>query len=88
MFIRYYYIVKNSWNRQRFLVWKYNFASFLQEETLLDILLHKYSDTSTYEGFMLFIFLITLMEVVTEFESSFWDIQHPKDIANGIYLTF
>jgi len=42
----------------------------MEEQTLLDILLLKYSHTCTYEGFMLFIFLITLMEVVTEFESS------------------
>ena len=61
---------------------------WMEEQTLLDILLLKYSHTCTYEGFMLFIFLITLMEVVTEFESSCWDIQHPKNIATGIYLTF
>ena len=41
----------------------------MEEETLLDILLYKYSHISIYEGFMLFIFLITLMEVVTEMES-------------------
>jgi len=76
----------------KILTLKYNFASFkfrwMEEETLLDILLHKYSQTSTYVGFVLFIFLITLMEVVTEFESSCWEKQHPKNITTGIYLTF
>jgi len=42
----------------------------MEEETLLDILLSKYSHTFTYEGFLPFTILITLMEVLHEFESS------------------
>lgn len=68
------------------------FASFQirwkEEQSLLDLLLHKYSHTSTYEGRMPFTFLINLMEVVPGFESTCWDRQYPKNIATFFYLTF
>jgi hypothetical protein len=52
---------------------KHNFYKLkirrIEEKTLVDILLRKYSHTFTYEVFISFTLLITLVELVPEFES-------------------